>query len=166
MRMVASMRSSPRSSKLGNIRCVQANNDHVVVQVRFNNAIYRMVVNVESNGSIAEIRMRALPHALVGPAFAEGWHPNVQLDYVNDLGVHSGDAAWQPTALAAASRRVADALTIGAPIAVFATSTGGTFASGAHLVHRTATNVDGALVVDPTSSAPTYILFHFADQTF
>ena len=150
----------------GNTRCVQANNDHVVVQVRFNNAIYRMVINIESNGTVAEIRMRSLPHALVGPVFAEGWHPNVNFDYANDLGVHSADAGWQPESLAAASRRVADALTIGAPIAVFATSFGGAFASGAHLVHRTAPNVDGALVVDPTSSAPQYILFHFADQTF
>jgi hypothetical protein len=150
----------------GNTRCVQANNDHVVVQVRFNNAIYRMVVNIESNGTVAAIRMRTLPHDLVGPTFAEGWHPNVNLDYANDLGVHSDDVAWQAEPLAAASRRVADALIIGAPISVFATSTGGTFASGAHLVHRTATNVDGALVVAPTSDAPEYMLFHFADQSF
>lgn len=150
----------------GNTRCVQANNDHVVVQVRFNNAIYRMVVNVESNGTVAEIRMRTLPHALVGPAFAEGWHPDVNLDYASDLGVHSADVEWQPEPLAAASRRVADALTIGTPISVFATSFSGASASGAHLVHRTGPNVDGALVVDPTSSAPQYILFYFADQTF
>ncbi len=150
----------------GNTRCVHADNDHVIVQVRFNNAIYRMVVNVESNGAVAAIRMRTLRHEVVGPAFAEGWHPNVNLDYANDLGVHSDEPEWQPEPLAAASRRVADALTIGAPISVFATSTGGAFASGAHLVHRTGTNVDGALVVEPTSSAPLYILFHFADQSF
>lgn len=150
----------------GNPRCALPNNDHVIVQVRMNNAVYRMVVNIESNGTVKEIRMRNLPHPLVGPAFAEGWHPGVNLDYVTDLGVHSTDEGWTPEPLPAAAKRIADAMTIGAPIAVYASSSGGTFASGAHLVHRNLPGLDGALVIDPTGANPQFILFHFENQVF
>ena len=150
----------------GNMRCAQPNNDHVIVQVRMNNAIYRMVVNIESNGTVKEIRMRTLPHALVGPAYSEGWHPGINFDYVTDLGVHTTDEGWTAEPLQAASKRIADAMTIGAPIAVYATSSGGTFASGAHLVHRNLPGLDGALVIDPTGTNPQFMLFHFENQSF
>lgn len=150
----------------GNQRCIDQDNDHVIVQVRMRNAIYRMVVNVESNSLVKEIRMRNVPHPLLGPSFAEGWHPGVTLDYVTDLGVHSTDDSWTAEPLQAAAQRIADVLIIGAPIAVYASSFGGAMASGVHLIHRNAPGLDGALVVDPTGAIPVFVLFHFENQTF
>jgi hypothetical protein len=57
---------------------------------------------------------------------------------------------------------VSDRLTPGAPISVYASTSGG---DSAHLVHRNAANQDGAIVVDPTG-APSYLLFAFAEQSF
>jgi hypothetical protein len=150
----------------GNLRCVAPNNDHVIVQVRFNGAVYRMVVNVLSSSADHDIRFRMLPHALVGPAFAEGWHPGVALDYVTDFGVHTSDTQWAALPLLAATARISDALTIGAPISVYATSSGGINSSSTHLVHRQGAGVDGAIVVDPAGVNPQFMLFHFPTQTF
>jgi len=120
----------------GNTRCVAPNSDHVIVQVELGGAVYRMVVNVQSDGNDPEIRVREVDAALPAPAFAEGWHPGLSLDYATDLDAHSTDA-WESQPLAEASAWVADAITIGAPI-----------------------------VLDPTSIAPRWLLFRCSDQTF
>ena len=57
---------------------------------------------------------------------------------------------------------VTDHLTIGAPVAVFSSTSGG---GSSHLVHRNTTGQDGAIVIDP-STAPHYLLFSFSTQTF
>lgn len=145
--------------------CAMPNSDHLVVQVEFGGDVYRMVVNVESNGADPKIRLRTFTGALPAPAFAPGWHPGLTLDYANDLGVHSG-TGWDALALADAAARVAAPIEIGAPIAVYATSSGGTYAHSAHLVHRNGGGHDGALVIDPMGASPTWYLFAFADQTF
>lgn len=36
----------------------------------------------------------------------------------------------------------------------------------AHLIHRNHGNQDGALVLAASSSAPSWLLFHFAEQSF
>ncbi len=145
--------------------CAMPNSDHLVVQVEFGGDVYRMVVNVQSNGADPNIRGRVLSAPLPAPAFAPGWHPGLSLDYANDLDVHS-DTGWESLALANAAARIAAAIEIGDPIAVYATSSGGTYAHSAHLVHRNGGGHDGALVIDPTGADPMWLLFSFADQTF
>ena len=68
--------------------------------------------------------------------------------------------------LTAATARIADPIQVGAPIAVYASSSGGTYSHSTHLVHRNGGDADGALVIDPTGPAPQWLLFAFADQAF
>lgn len=149
----------------GTERCAMPNRDHVIVQVEFGGAVYRMVVNVLSNGGDPDIRMRGVTAPLPAPAFAPGWHPGLTLDYPRDLGVHSG-AGWDALSLSAATARISDPIQVGAPIAVYASSSGGTYSHSTHLIHRNGGDADGALVIDPTGPAPQWLLFAFADQTF
>ena len=72
-------------------QCTLPNSDHLVVQVLVHGNAYRIVVNVLSdgrNGTDTRIRYAEVPHALVGDAFAEGWHPGAALDYPSSLGAH------------------------------------------------------------------------------
>jgi hypothetical protein len=150
----------------GNQACAMPNGDHVIVQVMMGGAVYRMVVNVLSTGTDPNILIRTLSARLPPPAFAEGWHPGLSLDYALDLGVHTTDASWESVDMATATARISDPIVIGAPIAVYATSSGGANAASTHLIHRNGVAADGALVLDPTGPAPQWLLFHFADQTF
>jgi hypothetical protein len=145
--------------------CVMPNRDHVIVQVLIESAVYRMVVNVQSDraGADPKIRVATLPHALPAPAFAEGWHLGAPLDYVTSLGAHA-DASFTPLTLDDATAKIASEVKVGDPIAVYAESGAGRPES-AHLVHRNKTNQDGALVVSPTTQ-PRFLLFHFDGQTF
>ena len=145
--------------------CTFPNSDHVILQVLMNGAVYRLVVNVQSDraGSDPKILIATLPHALPAPAFAEGWHADAPLDYVTSLGAHA-DASFTALTLAEATTKIATDVKVGDPIAVYGTSGPGRPES-AHLIHRNATNADGALVLAPTRS-PTFMLFHFDNQTF
>jgi hypothetical protein len=138
--------------------CTLFNDDHLVVQVAMNGAIYRMVVNIDNIGYLN------IAGALVGEAWSEGWHEAAVLDYPADLGVTANE--FTTTDLTTLANTVTDAITVGDPISVFAESSGGTFASSAHLIHRNNGKSDGALVLDPTSSAPRYLLFRFDNQVF
>lgn len=149
----------------GDPGCALPNSDHVVVQVAFDGGVHRMVVNVKSDFGDPHISMRTLRAPLPSPAFAEGWHPGLSLDYVNTLGVHS-DGGWDSLSLDEASQRVMDRIDLGTPISVYATSSGGAYAGSAHKVHRNGSNNDGAIVIDPTSATPTWLLFRFANQSF
>ncbi len=126
-------------------------------------AAYRMVVNVLSAGADPNVYLAELDAPLAGGAFEEGWHPGYALDYVTTLGVHS--TAFTPHPMAELVALVTDEIQLGAPISVYATSSGGTYASSAHLVHRNDPNADGAIVLRP-DTAPHYLLFRFSDQTF
>lgn len=145
--------------------CVMPNKDHVVVQVLMGGAVYRMVVNVESDRGLdrrvrlAEVRSKALP----APAFGEGWHAGVTLDYAATLDAHSDD--FTPFTMDELVARIADALVVGAPVSVYATSGAGRPES-THLIHRNKTDADGALVVAPRSASPTFLLFAFDGQAF
>lgn len=143
--------------------CAQPNSSHVVVQIDMNGAAYRMVVNVMSRSSDPRIFTHAHDGALVGPAWSEGWHTGVMLDYTV-LGVQS--TAFVPRDMADAVAMIDDAIPIGERISVFATSSGGTKADSAHLVHRNAPGADGAIVVGSDTAMPRYLLFRFADQSF
>ena len=107
------------------------------------------------------MRYLALDHALPGPAWSEGVHTGIALDYVAELGVHTGDFAPHP--LAELADVVTEAITLGQRVSVFAQSSGG---ASAHQIHRNGANVDGAIVLDADGPAPRALLFHFADQSF
>lgn len=138
--------------------CAQPNSTHLVLQMTMNGAAYRMVVNVES------VFAAELDAPLAGPTWSEGWHPGVQLDYVTTL--HVPSSQFVAHTMAETVARTTDAIALGAPISVYATSSGGTKADSAHLIHRNATNADGAIVIAPTSGTPHYLLFRFSNQTF
>ncbi len=151
------------------VHCPFENDDHLVIQVALGDAgIHRLVVNVRSTSADPNVYFLAAKlGALPAPDYAEGWHPGLTLDYANTLGVHSdADAGWESLDMAHASARVYDALEVGAPLSVYASSSGPPYASSVHLVHRHAHNDDGAIVVNPRSASPTWLLFHFAEQTF
>ena len=139
-------------------QCALVNDDHLVLQVAMNGAVYRMVVN------IADVAFGQTSAALVGPSWSEGWHTGLTLEYPTDLDVHS--TAFQQLALPAMIEQISAGIELGAPISVFAVSSGGEFASSAHLIHRNDNNSDGAIVLDPLSESPTYLLFRFASQSF
>jgi hypothetical protein len=151
--------------KPSDTQCVLPNSDHLVLQVLMNGAVYRMVVNVLNTraGQDPKIRYAALPHAMLAPAYAEGWHTKLTLDYATTLDAHV--AAFTPYEMNELVAKAASELVIGAPVSVYATS-GKDRPESAHLVHRNKNQEDGAIVVGPTSASPKFLLFHFPDQTF
>lgn len=142
-------------------QCVMPNDDHLVVQVTMDGAAYRMVVNLQSSYGDPDVQYLEVGGKLTGPAWAEGWHTGITLDYVSDLGVHAADFAPHP--LMELADLVTDRIPLGQKISVYATSSGG---ASAHLVHRNGAKNDGAIVLDPESASPRVLLFHFADQSF
>jgi hypothetical protein len=150
----------------GNSRCAKPNSDHVIVQVELDGAVYRMVVNVLSSGEDSRIQLLQTEAPLPAPAFSEGWHTGLSLDYPTDLGISSTDSGWESLEMEAAAARISDSIVIGAPIAVYASSSGGSYADSTHLIHRNGDGRDGALVLSPTATSSTWLLFRFADQDF
>ena len=136
-------------------QCDGVNNDHVVLEVLANGGVYRMVINVLSSSAVTQVFETEIQHTLPGAAWTEGWHPTETLDYAN-LGTHKAD--FTPYDLIPLSARIADKITVDAKISVYATSSGG---DSAHLVHRNKPNQDGAIVLDPISPSPTWMLFAF-----
>jgi hypothetical protein len=136
--------------------------NHLVLQVKSLGAVYRMVVNIESDrGTDLDVRFADVVHPGLSP-WLEGWHAPAGLDYVSMLMVHA-DATFTITKRDDLVAKLIAAIPIGSKVSVYATSGGG---SSAHLVHRNKTNEDGAIVVDPEGASPHWLLFHFADQTF
>jgi hypothetical protein len=97
---------------------------------------------------------------LVGGAWAEGWHTQDGLDYVKDLGLHS--AAFTLTGLSAVAQEVETKLAQANHVSIFCTGYGPT---GCHLVHRNSGG-DGAIVLDPLSSSPHWLVFDFNTDNF
>lgn len=145
------------------VGCPRPNADHVIIQMTTGGQNYRMVVNVQSDRPDADPRvgLAIVQHAMVGPAWADGVRKFLDLDYVLDLDVHAD--AFTPHELAPLSQRIADELTVGAKISVYASSDGG---DSAHKIHRNARSEDGAIVVDPTGTSPRWLLFRFQNQSF
>lgn len=143
--------------------CAWPNDDHVVLQMKMNGAIYRMVINVASTrGTDLRVRFASIEHAAVDP-WSEGWHPGVALDYASMLGVHAGPSGFVPYEMLPLSKEIESAIDLGTKVSVYAWSSGG---ASAHKIHRNGTNTDGAIVLDPGGGRPRWLLFHFADQTF
>jgi hypothetical protein len=145
----------------GNMTCAMPNSTHVVLEVTVNGDAYRMVANVLSTSNDPHVWLGETDAPLVGDAWAEGWHPGPQLDYVSTL--HVTKTQFTEGDETAAVARLQDKLQIGAKISVYATSQNSP--SSAHLIHRNATNADGAIVLDP-DTAPHYLLTAFPEQSF
>ena len=146
--------------------CALPNSTHLVIQVTIAGVAYRMVVDVVSDqlseaGSDDDLLYEINAPLAAGP-WSEGWHPGVALDYVTTLAVHS--TSFAPIAEGALVDRITSEIALGAHISVFATSDGEP--NSAHLVHRNATNADGAIVIGPDSTNPHYILLRFSEQSF
>jgi hypothetical protein len=138
--------------------CPLVNDDHLVIEVIMQEEAYRMVVNIDDIGYAEH------DAPLIGPPFAEGWHTNVTLEYPTDLGVHSNQFAAH--SLEELVTIVSDQIEIGAPIAIYAVSSGGEYASSAHLIHRNNSQPDGAIALDPNAASAHYLLFRFDNQQF
>lgn len=147
----------------GDNDCAQPNSTHVTVQVTMGGDVYRMVVNVLSDSNQPGVYLDELDAPLAGPAWSDGWHTDAPLDYATTLGVTKSQFTLADETQAVA--RIEQELVLGARISVFATSSGGSDAASAHLVHRNATNMDGAIVIAP-DTAPRYLLTAFMEQTF
>jgi hypothetical protein len=147
----------------GDMSCPRPNSDHVIVEMRVNGDVYRIVVNVLSTSGDPDVRFAQVQLPLLAPAFSEGFHTGLALDYPTNLGLHAGMAPFVTTPEAMLASEVIAKLEVGAKLAVYAQGTGG---DSVHLVHRYGMNEDGALVVNPDAVAPTWLVFHFADQTF
>jgi hypothetical protein len=126
-------------------------------------AVYRMVVNVLSTSGEPDVFLGTTDAPLAGEPWQEGWHPDVQLDYVATLGVTK--STFVDSTEDDAVARLESVLELGTHVSVYATSSGGTDADSAHLVHRNATDQDGAIVLSP-ETAPHYLLTAFPEQTF
>lgn len=143
--------------------CFRSNNDHLVLEVLAGGAAYRMVVNVESDrpGADPRVRLAEITAPLPAPAFAEGWRNGLLLDYAKDLDQHA--ETFTPYAMDDLVARLTDLIPLGAPISVYASTSGG---DSAHLIHRNVARTDGAIVLDPTGAAPRWLLFAFSTQSF
>jgi hypothetical protein len=145
-------------------QCPLPNGDHLVIQVSIDGGIQRLVVNLKSTVGDPAVRFRSISAPLPAPAYAEGWHTGVAIDYPT-LGLHS-DAGWEAVPFEQLAVRVYDAVPLGAPLSVYSTSSGGATAASSHLIHRNGQQNDGAIIIDPLGANPTWLLFHFANQTF
>jgi hypothetical protein len=80
----------------GNTSCPRPNDDHLILEVRTGGQVYRMVAAVESTFGEPKMAFASKDAALVGPAWADGWHLDVDFDYVTDLDLHRLDFAPMP----------------------------------------------------------------------
>jgi hypothetical protein len=139
----------------------RSDDNHVHLQVLMHNAVYDIAVNIASTSGNPDVDFLTVHAPLKGAAWSEGWHPSQQLDYVNDLGVHSG--SFTETTPSQLASLVASDLASANHVSVFATGFDGT---GGHLIHRQGSSHDGAIVINPLSASPQYLLFHFTTQSF
>ncbi len=142
----------------GNGRC-NADSDHVHLQVRANNAVYDLSVNV-GVGAMQDVHSTTRDMKMPGPAWAEGWHPAIGNDYVA-LGIHSTDLPLR-TAAELTSELNAELATAN-HISVFAIGYG---PDGGHLIHRNGNGRDGLLITKPLASSARVRMFSFSTQAF
>jgi hypothetical protein len=145
----------------GNTTCPFPNSTHVVLEVQQAGKAYRMVATVKSSSGNPVMAFAERDAPLAGPAWEEGWHLGVALDYVTTLGLHRADFA--ATELPALVDAVSAELELGARISVYATVEDQP--DSAHLIHRNATDADGAIVTH-ADTTPHYLLFRFDNQLF
>lgn len=133
---------------------------HVHLQVQVSGAVYDVAVNVGTDTATNDVHSAALDHTLVGPAWSEGWHPDIAVDYAA-LGVHATDLPLR-TRTENVNALMTDLATAN-HVSIFATGYG---PGGAHLVHRTRAGQDGMVVTQPLSPKAHARLFRFTNQVF
>jgi hypothetical protein len=144
-------------------QCSMPNSTHIALDVEMNGALYRLLARVYDDQTPGGMMFYAEKDAsLPAPAFSPGWHAGATLGYVSNLGVHVAD--FKETPQAPLIQDVLCAVTLGDPIAIYATGYG---PDGGHDVHKTTGNAaDGAIVVRPDQPTSRFLLFHFVNQTF
>jgi len=148
----------------GNMQSCNDDDSHVHLQVRMNNQIYDVAIDVTDSATNMDdvhttTRDVAMPD---GIPWTEGWHTgaNVLADYVS-LGLHDTDLTLESKADLVQAIQT-DLATVN-HISVYTTSYG---VDGGHLVHRNGSGHDGILVTEPLSSPPHLRMFSFTDQSF
>ena len=139
----------------------RGDDNHVHLQVRVNGNVEDIAVNTASTTGNPDVDVLTITAPLRGGAWTEGWHPGQTLDYATSLGVSSGDFTERTPAQVASL--VSSTLANANHVSIFTT---GFDATGGHLIHREGSNHDGAIVINPLSANPEYLLFHFTTQTF
>ncbi len=135
---------------------------HVHLQIKMNNEIYDIAIDAtNSQTHIDDVHTGTLDIAMPsGPAWSEGFHTGVTLDYPT-LGVHSSTLPLDTKA------QIVSAITTDLAsvnhISIYTTTYG---SDGAHLVHRNSGGHDGAVVSEPLSPTAHLRLFSFSDQSF
>ena len=139
----------------------RGDDNHIHLQVKVNGGIEDIAVNIASTTGNPDLDFRTINAALRGGAWTEGWHTGQTLDYPTNLGVSSTSFTEEtPTQL---TTLVDNAIANANHVSIFTT---GFDATGGHLVHREGSSHDGAIVINPTTTSPTYLLFHFTTQSF
>lgn len=139
----------------------RGDDNHIHLQVKVNGGIEDIAVNSASTTGNPDVDFRTIGAALRGGAWTEGWHPGQTLDYPSNLGVTSGSFTEENQTQLTAS--VGNLIANANHVSIFGT---GFDPTGGHLIHREGSNHDGAIVINPTTSNPTYLLFHFTTQSF
>jgi hypothetical protein len=144
--------------------CAEPNSTHLVIQVSIADGAYRMVVDVLSTSGSPEVLIDELDTALVGPAWSEGWHQPVAVDFPTTFGVHS--TSFTAMEQADLVTKITNEISLGSHISIYGTATTSEPHSP-HLVHRypDVPSSDGAIVIDP-DTAPHFILLNFDEYTF
>lgn len=139
----------------------RGDDNHIHLQVKVNGGIEDIAVNIASTTGNPDLDFRTISAALRGGAWAEGWHPGQTLDYPTNLGAGATSFTEEtPTQLTSV---VDSAIGNANHVSIFTT---GFDATGGHLIHRQGSSHDGAIVINPTTTSPTYLLFHFTTQSF
>ena len=130
---------------------------HVHLQVMMQGAIYDVAVDIGKSADNIYYLSKKMP--LTNGVWTEGWHTTDGLSYAS-LGISSADfAKLSPTV---ASSTVEQALAKVNHISVYGT---GYSVNGMHLIHYQS-GKDGAVVLEPQSATPQFLLFRFSSDTF
>jgi hypothetical protein len=143
--------------------CPWPNATHVILEVRANDQVYRMVAAVMSSRGVPTMALAQRDAALVGPAWSEGWHvgPEYTFDYVDNMSLHRLD--FMPLMKDEMVAEIDRQVVVGGKISVFATVEDQP--DSAHLVHRNSHGKDGAIILDADTS-PHYLMLRFDNQLF
>lgn len=144
-----------------NITCPAGNSDHLIIEVRQNGNVYRMIAAVISTTGNPVMALAERDAPLAGPAWTEGWNLNIPFDFVTTMGLHRLD--FTPTPESQLVAKLTAELDLDAHVSVFGTVE--TELDSAHLIHRNTTNADGAIVIHP-DTAPHYMMVRFDNQLF
>lgn len=143
--------------------CPRPNATHVILEVRANDQVYRMVAAVVSSSGVPTMALAQRDAPLAGPAWSEGWHvgPEYTFDYVDNMNLHRLD--FMPLAKDAMVGEIDRNIVVGGKVSIFATVEDQP--DSGHLVHRNTPGKDGAIIIDADAS-PHYLMLRFDNQLF